>query len=87
MEHNSVTIRIELDNAAWQNEDGTLSATAVGKAIREAATWIQGAISHGEGLHTEYPHYRQAFDNVIHDENGNTSGRLALGYEGEVIES
>lgn len=86
MEHNSVTIRIELDNAAWQNEDGTLSAQAIRQALMATADEIASLVEDGEGLSTEYPDYVVGFERSIRDENGNTSGRLALGYEGEVIE-
>ena len=87
MEHNSVTIRIELDNAAWQNEDGTLSAQAIRQALMATADEIASLVADGEGLYTEYPDYVVSFERSIRDENGNVSGRLALGYEGEVVES
>jgi hypothetical protein len=87
MEHNSVTIRIELDNAAWQNEDGTLSAQAIRQALMATADEIASLVGDGEGLSTDYPNYVVGFERSIRDENGNTSGRLALGYEGEVVES
>ena len=87
MEHNSVTIRIDLDNAAWQNEDGTLSAQSIRQALMATADEIASLVEDGEGLSAEYPDYVVSFERSIRDENGNTSGRLALGYEGEVVES
>ena len=86
MENDSVTISIELGNAAWQYEDGTLNAAAIEAALVAAASRIAELVNSAEGLNTEYPHYAQRFAEVIRDENGNVSGTFALAYEGEVFE-
>jgi hypothetical protein len=89
MESDSVTISIELGNAAWQYEDGSLCAAAIEAALVATASRIAELVSSAEGLTTEstpdgYPDYVIGFDGVIRDDNGNVSGTFALAYEGEV---
>ena len=90
MEPNSVTIRIELDNAAWQNDDGTLSAQAIRQALISTADEIAALVADGEKLTANHRYeteldYVVRFDRTIRDENGNASGKVSLDYEGEVI--
>ena len=82
---NSVTIRIELDNAAWQNEDGTLSAQAIRQALMATADEIASLVEDGEGPTPDLPDYVVSFERSIRDENGNASGKVSLDYAGEVI--
>jgi len=74
MSQNKVTINLELDNAGWHNEDGSLNRLAVKDALYHAVHVLTETTSY---IADEKIYY------TISDVNGNSCGKATLAFKRE----